>query len=167
MTTEIQYRCPACRAVATVPGWIERGGEALECSACGHRSPIPGRAELGAERMLRRCPVCGGDEFYLQRDFNRRLGLALVVLGILLAWPTRGVSLAVVAVFDLALYFLLPGITICYRCDAIFRGLTRNPAHGGFELATHDKYRAIRACEAEARGGAGGGGAGGGGRARE
>ncbi len=158
MATEIQYRCPACRTVSTVPGWVECGADALECGACGRRLPIAGRAELAAERILRRCPVCGGGEFYRQRDFNRRLGVALVVLGVLLAWPTRGVSLAVVVVLDLALYRFLPEITICYRCDAIFRGLARNPAHGGFELATHDKYRAIRAHEA--RGGGGGGGAG-------
>jgi hypothetical protein len=103
----------------------------------------------GAARgfRLERCPICAGYEFYRQRDFNRRLGLALVILGALLAWPTRGLSLLVVAIVDLALYALLPRITICYRCEAIFRGLPAGAAGGDFDLATADKYRAIRAEE--------------------
>jgi hypothetical protein len=100
-------------------------------------------AALAGGRLVR-CPVCGGKEFYAQRDFNRRLGLGLVVVGAILAWPTRGVSLLVVVLLDLALYFLLPRIAICYRCEAVFRGLPRDAGHPAFDLATEEKYRRIR-----------------------
>ncbi len=148
---EIQYRCPRCGAVADVEDW-ETAAE-LVCARCGGRIPIaaapglvavsPGATSPG-DRRLERCPVCDGREFYAQRDFNRRLGLGLVVVGAILAWPTRGVSLLAVVLLDLALYFLLPRIVICYRCEAVFRGLPREGAHPAFDLATEEKYRRIR-----------------------
>jgi hypothetical protein len=73
--------------------------------------------------------------------------VALVILGVILAWPTRGLSLLVVALVDLGLYALLPRITICYRCEAIFRGLPAGAGGGDFDLSTADKYRRIRAEE--------------------
>lgn len=137
---EIQYRCPSCAEVDCA----SFAGDELVCSKCGDRLPIDDDARPDAQGIIRRCPVCRGDEFYVQRDFNRRVGLALVVLGALLAWPTRGLSLVVVVLLDLALYAVVPEIAICYRCEAIFRGAKRNPAHQGFSLATEEKYRAIR-----------------------
>jgi DNA-directed RNA polymerase subunit RPC12/RpoP len=164
---EIEFRCPHCRAVGQAVDWQPEA--AIRCPHCGHGlgmapgaedPPAPARpaeaapAEAApAEFRLERCPVCGGHEFYRQRDFNRRLGLALVLLGAALAWPTRGLSLLVVVIADLLLYALLPPITICYRCEAIFRGLPAGAGGGDFDLATADKYRAIRAEEEAARGG--------------
>jgi DNA-directed RNA polymerase subunit RPC12/RpoP len=158
---EIQYRCPGCGAVIEAEGW-DTAAE-LACARCGERIRIPGDPSAGEgppeaalmNGRLARCPVCGGREFYAQRDFNRRLGLGLVVVGAILAWPTRGVSLLLVVLLDLALYFLLPRIVICYRCEAVFRGLPRDAAHPAFDLATEEKYRRIRA-ERTGRGQAGG-----------
>ena len=139
---EIEFRCPRCSAVGHA-AW-ELGGP-LACPHCEHGLAAEAQAQTPTE--LERCPVCNGYEFYRQRDFNRRLGVALVVLGVILAWPTRGLSLLVVALVDLALYALLPRITICYRCEAIFRGLPAGAGGGDFDLSTADKYRRIRAEE--------------------
>jgi hypothetical protein len=146
---EIQYRCPRCLAVADLNGWERL--EALDCSACGVRLPLLPESRPDPTGTLGRCPVCGGQELYVQRDFNRRVGLLLVIAGALLAWPTRGVSLVVVVLLDLALYLVVPEIAICYRCEAVFRGLKRNPRHQGFSLATEEKYRVIRAHDRESR----------------
>jgi hypothetical protein len=147
---EVQYRCPSCAQVRNTEAWADR--EVLTCGACGGTLPIPIGAREPGTGVLSRCPVCGGVEFYVQRDFNRRIGLALVILGALLAWPTRGLSLLILVVLDLILYYaVVPEITICYRCEAIFRGIPRNPAHEGFSLSTEEKYRVIRAHDAEER----------------
>ena len=139
---EIEFRCPHCLAVGHAPWEL---GHPLGCPHCAH--PLATEAAAAPVPRLERCPVCNGYEFYRQRDFNRRLGVALVILGALLAWPTRGISLLVVALIDLGLYALLPRITICYRCEAIFRGLPAGAGGGDFDLAIADKYRRIRAEE--------------------
>ena len=139
---EIEFRCPHCLAVGHA-SW--EPAFALACPHC--RQTFAEATPAPAQARLERCPVCNGYEFYRQRDFNRRLGVALVILGAILAWPTKGISLLVVALIDLGLYALLPRITICYRCEAIFRGLPAGAGGGDFDLATADKYRRIRAEE--------------------
>jgi hypothetical protein len=142
---EIEFRGPHCSAVGHAD-W-ELGG-LLACPHCGHGlAAKSAEAPAQSATKLECCPVCNGYEFYRQRDFNRRLGVALVILGVILAWSTRGLSLLVVALVDLALYALLPRITICYRCEAIFRGLPAGGGGGDFDLSTADKYRRIRAEE--------------------
>jgi hypothetical protein len=87
------------------------------------------------------CPACGGRQLYLQRDFNQKAGLAIVVLGGLLAPFTPFYSsLIVAAAVDAALYALLPEIAVCYRCQAHFRGFRRNPAHQAFDLHVAEQY---------------------------
>ena len=142
----IEFRCTHCGAVerdqALAPG------RALACRACGRDQPFDGEECLGADGTLEACPSCGTREFYVQRDFNRRVGLAMVILAVLLAWPTKGISLAALVVFDLVLHRMLSPITVCYKCAAIVRGTRRNPRHEGFDMAVEDKYRAIRDGEA-------------------
>lgn len=136
---EIEFRCPHCQAVGHAPWAL------TQPLTCPHCAQALAAAQPG--QPFERCPICNGYEFYRQRDFNRRLGVALVILGVILAWPTKGISLLAVALIDLGLYGLLPRITICYRCEAIFRGLPPGSAGGDFDLATADKYRRIRAEE--------------------
>jgi hypothetical protein len=51
------------------------------------------------------------------------------------------IVLIIAALIDAALYWLVPKITVCYRCRAEFRDVPVNPAHEGFDLATGEKYR--------------------------
>lgn len=83
---------------------------------------------------LERCLRCGSERLYVQKDFNRTLGLAVFVVAALLSLPTWGLSLLVATVIDLGLYFLLGDVTICYGCNTQHRGFAKNPAHGPFDL---------------------------------
>jgi len=91
--------------------------------------------------MVDVCPACGGRQLYVQRDFNQKAGLAVVVAGAVLApFTPYYSSLVVAALVDAGLYLLLPEITICYRCQAHFRGFDRNPGHQPFDLHTAEQY---------------------------
>jgi hypothetical protein len=93
------------------------------------------------DRVIDRCPACDGEQLYVQRDFNQKAGLAIVVVGAVLApFTPYYASLVVAVLVDAALYALLPEITICYRCHAHFRGFTRNPAHQPFDLHLAEQY---------------------------
>ena len=87
------------------------------------------------------CPACGGTQLYVQRDFNQKAGLAVVIVGAALApFTPYYASLFAAALIDAALYAVLPEITICYRCQAHFRGFARNPAHQAFDLHIAEQY---------------------------
>ncbi len=133
---EIAFRCPACggEARASLDG---RG----RCDACGAGSELRPSASVRDERIVDVCPACQGKQLYVQRDFNQRVGLAIVLAGAAFAPFTRYyASLIVAALVDAALYALLPEITVCYRCQAHFRGFRRNPGHQAFDLHVAEQY---------------------------
>jgi hypothetical protein len=133
---EIAFRCPQCAAEATA-GLDGRG----HCAACGAATELPVSTSLRDERIVDRCPACAGEQLYVQRDFNQRMGLAVVVVGAVLApFTPYYSSLFVAALVDAALYAVLPEITICYRCQAHFRGFRRHPKHQAFDLHIAEQY---------------------------
>jgi len=126
------------------------GVESLEaaCPRCGGRVRLTVDAALAETRSVGRCPACGGDEFFVRRDFPQALGLALVVVfgltasvfyyfdRVLATFGTLG-SLVLV---DAIIYLFVGRVTVCYRCRAEFRRVAYNADHTGFDLATSEKY---------------------------
>jgi DNA-directed RNA polymerase subunit RPC12/RpoP len=133
---EITFRCPRCGKEATAG--IDGDGR---CRSCGAATALPIPAELRESRVVDACPACGSSLLYVQRDFNQKVGLAVVALGAVLApFTPYYSSLMVAALIDAVLYALLPDITVCYRCHAHFRGFTRNPRHQAFDLHVAEQY---------------------------
>jgi hypothetical protein len=133
---EIAFRCPRCAAEATAGA----DGRGL-CRACGTATVLPVSSSLRDERLVDRCPACDGAVLYVQRDFNQKMGLLIVVIGGALApFTPYYSSLFVAGLVDAALYAVLPEITICYRCQAHFRGFRRNPRHNPFDLHVAEQY---------------------------
>lgn len=133
---EIAFRCPACQGEA-LAGLDGRG----RCPACGAETALDPSPSLREARIVDACPACRGSQLYVQRDFNQRAGLAIVIAGALLApFTPYYSSLVVAALVDASLYLLLPEITVCYRCHAHFRGFARNPRHQPFDLHLDEQY---------------------------
>ena len=85
---------------------------------------------------------------YVQKDFNRSLGVAifaagavvsLVLYGFDLIWQAMAVLLGC-ALVDAVLYRLLSEVTICYKCHAQYREVTPHPANAPFELGLAEKF---------------------------
>lgn len=133
---EIAFACPTCGEEATA-GLDGRG----RCPKCGAEPVLDLSIAIRDGRTVDRCPACQGEQLYVQRDFNQRAGLAIVIVGAVLAPFTPFYSsLFVAAAVDAVLYALLPEITICYRCQAHFRGFLRNPKHEAFDLHVAEQY---------------------------
>ena len=105
-------------------------------------------ASLLETAMVQTCIACGHDTLYIQKDFNRTLGLAIVVAGSLASvWflarsePLYAMlALGAMAAVDLLIYSLVGNVTVCYACHAIYRGFARNPKHEAFDLKDLEKY---------------------------
>ena len=77
----------------------------------------------------------------MQRDFNQKAGLVIVIIGGVLApFTPYYSSLLVAGAIDAVLYMVLPEIAICYRCGTHFRGFHRNPKHEAFDLHIAEQY---------------------------
>ena len=164
MPIELTYECPKCHTVGSA-GRIEPSGSAA-CRHCAAALTFrPASFEGGG---LVACPVCATDDLYVQKDFPQGLGLAIVIVGFAVStvfWyqdrpvPALGILL-VSALVDMALFYVVPDVTICYRCLSQCRGDGANP--GGrfkaFDLPLGERYRQerLRIEELKARDAAGG-----------
>jgi hypothetical protein len=91
------------------------------------------------------CPVCEGRDFYARKDFDPKVGLAVVAAGALISavFYWYGQDLVAYAILggavmiDFAIALLLSEVTVCYRCHAQFRGRYRRTAPA-FDLHTAD-----------------------------
>lgn len=128
----IHFLCTGCevRLGADLPGEIP----CPDCAAT-HRIVFP---EPGTP--VEACGACSERELYVQKDFNRTTGIALVAVGAVFVPWTWGLSLLAVTILDFFLYRILGDVTVCYACRAVHRGFPRNPAHAPFDLVTHDRH---------------------------
>ena len=140
---EIVAKCPRCDA--GLPVHADTAPDAIKCGRCGRDIPLTLSDDLRADRTIDRCPVCGGADFYLRKDFDPKLGLAVVIAGALVSgvfyWFGRDFIaygiLAAAALIDLVVYGRLKDLTVCYRCHSEFRGAYRRTA-SSFDLHTAD-----------------------------
>jgi hypothetical protein len=147
---ELTFLCPNCGNVGEASP-IE-SLSIVTCAKCSTpRTLHPGASDRGE---LRSCAWCATDDLYTQKDFPRALGLAIVIVGFAIStafWYyekpllTYAVLMAS-ALLDMVLYYRVPDVTICYRCQGQYRGPGSNP--GGrfrpFDLAVGERYRQER-----------------------
>ena len=147
----VEFRCPRCERLTAVSAATYRRGEAARaCPNCG--LAFRDGELLSETAPLEECWICGNREFFVQRDFNRQLGLyivvgmALVVLLVMLLTDHRvGIYvLLAVALIDLVIYRFLPDVTVCYLCNSLYRRFPRNDAHAGFYLGLEEKHKKLR-----------------------
>lgn len=106
----------------------------VECDGCHGGQSVRVAAPALAAGRVDRCLRCGHDQLYLQKDFNRKIGMGVFVVAAILSVPTWGLSLLAATLIDLGLYYLLGSVTICYSCGAQHRGFAKNPDHRPFDL---------------------------------
>jgi hypothetical protein len=132
------WRCPKCLK----PNDTQPSGDGLDgwkCSGCGDTQPAYPEA-FNADGRLVKCPVCGCPDLYRQRDFNRKLGIGLIVIGAVLAPFTYYLSLPLFAGIDFLIYYFVPDVVVCYHCQASLRGYPGMEAIPPFDLNISDKY---------------------------
>ena len=140
-----RYYCPEC--LTSADHSPPEAGEAA-CSKCGKRYSFD-LASLG-EGPVEACAYCGNRALFLQKDFDQRLGCALMGTSLALAlaagwkygwiWFTP-VLLATVLVDWIVAARIRP-VTICYQCDAEYRDVPVHPRHRGYDPHVAERYAA-------------------------
>jgi DNA-directed RNA polymerase subunit RPC12/RpoP len=138
-----RFYCPDC--LTAVEHRPPESGEKA-CAKCGRSYSIDLAAPEAAG--VDRCAYCGCRAFFLQKDFDQRLGCALMAGSLAIAlfvgwrfgwiWFTP-VLLATVLV-DWALAARIRAVTICYQCDAEYRDVPANPRHRAYDPHVAERY---------------------------
>jgi hypothetical protein len=145
MVRNIHFKCRACEGeVLLVPTQTDR----VVCPHCKQSIEVFMNASILNRNLVTACVSCGHDAFYVQKDFNRQLGIAIVTVGIAISiyffaqgMPLYAMAvLGLTAVIDFLAYSLVRNVTVCYSCHALYRGFETNPEHEPFDLKKLEKY---------------------------
>lgn len=115
MKPSVGVRCPHCETVFREQ--VDPAGGSLSCPHCpdGQWNIAP------AEKVFDVCVVCGGKGFFRQKDFNKFLGLAVIVVAAFFVPKTYGLSMLIAFLLDLFLYKQTPEMVRCYTCHSEYR----------------------------------------------
>jgi hypothetical protein len=125
---QMTARCSKCDAA--LPVAASDAPSTIKCGRCGTEISLSVSDAVRADRAVDRCPVCTGTDFYIRKDFDPKVGLAVVVIGALISavfyWFGKDLIaysiLGGAALIDLVVYGRLKFVTVCYRCHTEFRG---------------------------------------------
>jgi hypothetical protein len=112
--------CPNCGSGVHV--YPKAQATQATCNVCEHQIALHFQAEH-EQSTLHQCGVCERKDFYVQKDFNRKIGVILFVIAACLVPWTYGLSLLVLYLADVFLFRKLPLIVICYKCKTIYKNV--------------------------------------------
>lgn len=133
---KISLDCPHCAhfqvlSFAGVQTQLE-----FACSHCQNKLLLTGLDQT----PLNVCPVCACDKLHQHKDFNKRIGFLVFIVGAVLIPWTYSLSLIAALLIDAALYPFFAWMQVCYFCKAELRGFGHNPKLERFHHETAAKF---------------------------
>lgn len=139
-----RHYCPDC-IVSRELAVGEEGS--FSCGKCGRSFSVDFSGVVG-EHGVERCAFCGNRAFFLQKDFDQRLGCLFMAISLaaalLVGWKWGWIwftpVLLATVVVDWIVATRVHPVTICYRCDAEYRDVPTNPRHRGYDPHVAERY---------------------------
>ncbi len=139
-----RYYCPDC---LTAREHAIGDAGAFACAGCGRGYEADPARVLGDEGVDG-CAFCDNRVFFLQKDFDQRLGClimaATLAAALLVGWKFGWIwftpVLLATVVVDWIVAARIRPITICYRCDAEYRDVPVHPKHKGWDPHVAERY---------------------------
>jgi len=115
------------------------------CRKCGKAFHADLPLESGS---IERCVFCGNRAFFLQKDFDQRLGCLIMAVSLAAAlfvgwrfgWIYFTPLLLATVLIDWVVAARIRPVTICYRCDAEYRDLPIHPRHGPYDPHVAERF---------------------------
>ena len=139
-----RHYCPRCLTAREFAG-TQAGDFACDRCAAAYAASFDGVLEPGG---IERCAFCGGRAFFLQKDFDQRLGCLFMGISLALAlfvgwkagWIWFTPALLATVVVDWIVAARIKPVTICYACDAEYRDVPQNARHRGYDPHIAERY---------------------------
>lgn len=106
----------------------------LSCSSCGTVQYLRFTDSHLTINLVNQCVVCGQGDLYIRDEPRKVIGLVSLLLGLVLAYWTFGISIVLgLLVFD---HYVrkFPKVTICYHCYASYQNCRTAPMHKEYDL---------------------------------
>lgn len=116
----VQITCSECGSGIHI--YPSQQAQKAICDICSHETHVH-FCQDHEKGELHECPVCARKDFYRQKDFNRKIGVAIFIIAAILSIWTYGVSFIVAYAIDFLLFKKLGEVAICYKCQTIFRNV--------------------------------------------
>lgn len=127
----VEFVCPNCQKDNLAA--LSETKETIVCEHCSYAVPVRLSKGMQTVGKVDRCAICDKIRFYVQKDFNPRLGILIFLIGVVFSYHTYFLSLLIATIIDFILYKVLKTVTICYNCRAVYRGFAEDPTHRGFD----------------------------------
>ena len=145
----IRRYCPSCFQRVDLADASAASAACVRCGAAWAFAPTP--LETGSNRVDR-CGFCSNRAFFVQRDFDQRIGCAIMAASLGLAlgigwkygWIYFTPVLLATVLVDWLLAWRIGPVTICYRCDAEYRDVEANPRHKPYDPHVAERYGKVR-----------------------
>lgn len=136
---KITFPCPHCERFMSIFADGQEESVSYNCPSCQNQITLRRLNQTQADA----CPACGTNKLYQHKDFNKKLGIILFLIGAVLAPWTYYLSLVIALAIDAALYPFFPWMQVCYNCHAELRGWPKNEELDRFnhEIAAHFEYK--------------------------
>ena len=139
-----RHYCPDC-LTSREHGEGDAGSHA--CAKCGRAYQVAWDG-APAREGVELCGFCGNRAFFLQKDFDQRLGCvimaaslgAALLVGWRLGWIWFTPVLLSTVLIDWIVAARIHPVTICYRCDAEYRGVPIHPGHKPYDPHVAERY---------------------------
>jgi hypothetical protein len=140
----VRFYCGDC---LTAREWTQPESGPFVCAGCG-RAYAADFAGAIADGGVERCVFCGNHAFFLQKDFDQRLGClimgaslaAALFVGWKFGWIYFTPVLLATVLIDWIVAAKISLVTICYRCDAEYRDLPTQASHKGYDPHIAERY---------------------------
>jgi hypothetical protein len=146
VVVNIRFACSSCDH----PARLELPLPAQwQCPACDHLLQLP---DSKSAESLTSCAICGNTELYKKKDFPHWLGMGILTIACVAFLVINGYRYHMAAwaillgsaLFDGLLYAWVGDVTVCYRCNAHFRGFPAGEAQKPHDLGIAERYRQER-----------------------
>ncbi len=127
----IEFICDKCDK--DVLAELDSKKEKVSCGQCQKEYSIHLSDSMAHGGIVDCCVICGKKRFYVQKDFNPRLGIIIFSIGVIFSYHTFGISLVIATIIDVIFYKILKAVTVCYHCRSVYRDFEEDPEHRGLD----------------------------------
>ncbi len=145
----VRRYCPGCLRRTDFESAAPVSGA---CGRCGLAWIFATTDRERESNRVERCGFCGNRAFFVQRDFDQRIGCAVMAASLALAlavgwrygWIYFTPVLLATVLIDWILAFRIGPVTICYRCDAEYRDVTPNSRHRPYDAHVAERFAEVK-----------------------